>query len=95
MERALTFHDLRDTGLTHIAVRGDSAIAIQWAGGHSNFKTTQGHIDRGKVEARRIGDPLPPLPAELLRDTAESDAEYRHEIAPVDFSRRKATRILV
>ncbi len=62
LQRAIVFHDLRDTGLTHMAVRGDSPIAIQWAGGHTDFKTTQGYIARGQVEARRIGEPLPPLP---------------------------------
>jgi hypothetical protein len=30
--RAIVFHDLRDTGLTHMAVRGDAPIVIQWAG---------------------------------------------------------------
>jgi integrase len=62
----MTGHCLRDTGLTHMAVRGDSPIAIQWAAGHTDFKMTQGYIDRGRVEARRIGQPLPPLPPEVL-----------------------------
>ena len=60
------FHHLRDTGLTHMAVRGDSPIVIQWRGGHTTFAMTQGYIDRGRVEARRIGDPLPPLPAAVV-----------------------------
>jgi integrase len=64
--RAIVFHDLRDTGLTHMAVRGDSPILIQWAGGHTDFKTTQGYIERGQTERRRIGDPLPPLPSDLF-----------------------------
>jgi hypothetical protein len=63
------FHDLRDTGLTHMAVRGDSPIAIQWAGGHTDFKTAQGYLDRGKVEARRIGSPLPPLPPGIVPES--------------------------
>jgi integrase len=62
----IVFHSLRDTGLTHMAVRGDSPIVVQWRGGHTDFKTTQGYIDRGRVEARRIGEPLPPLPPEVL-----------------------------
>lgn len=66
MRRGIVFHDLRDTGLTHMAVRGNTPIEIQWAGGHTDFKTTQGYIDRGRVEARRIGEPLPPLPPEVL-----------------------------
>jgi integrase len=66
-QRALVFHDLRDTGLTHMAVRGDSPILIQWAGGHTDFKTTQGYIARGQAERRRIGEPLPPLPPSLFQ----------------------------
>jgi integrase len=66
LQRAIVFHDLRDTGLTHMAVRGDSPILIQWAGGHTDFKTTQSYIARGQTERRRIGDPLPPLPPDLL-----------------------------
>jgi integrase len=66
LRRAIVFHDLRDTGLTHMAVRGDSPIVIQWAGGHTDFKTTQGYLTRGRVEARRIGTPLPPLPSRVF-----------------------------
>src|ERR1019366_5027393 len=68
-------HDLRDTGLTHMAVRGDSPILIQWAGGHTDFKTTQGYIARGQTERRRIGEPLPPLPPGLLPKGGEVSAE--------------------
>jgi hypothetical protein len=64
--RTATGHCLRDSGLTHMAVRGDSPIVIQWRGGHTDFKTTRGYLERGRVEARRIGPPLPPLPPELL-----------------------------
>jgi hypothetical protein len=65
LQRAIVLHDLRDTGLTHMAVRGDSPVLIQWAAGHTDMKTTSGYIERGKVEARRIGTPLPPLPEGL------------------------------
>ena len=63
LQRGITFHDLRDTGLTHMAVRGDPPTVIQWTGGHSDFKTTQGYIARGQTERQRIGNPLPPLPS--------------------------------
>jgi len=72
LQRAIVFHDLRDTGLTHMAVRGDSPILIQWAGGHTDFKTTQGYIARGQTERRRIGEPLPPLPPEVTANRPES-----------------------
>ncbi len=51
LQRAIVFHDLRDTGLAHMAVRGDSPVVIQWAGGHTDFKTTQGYIARGAPAA--------------------------------------------
>jgi hypothetical protein len=73
LQRAIVFHDLRDTGLTHMAVRGDSPVVVQWAGGHTDFKTTQGYIARGQVEARRIGAPLPPLPPELFSGSDRLD----------------------
>jgi integrase len=62
----MTFHCLRDTGLTHMAVRGDSPAVVQWRAGHTDYKMTQGYVTRGGVEARRIGAPLPPLPASIL-----------------------------
>jgi integrase len=67
--RAIVFHDLRDTGLVHMAVRGDSPILIQWAGGHTDYKTTQGYVSRGQTERQRIGTPLPPLPPDLCRES--------------------------
>jgi integrase len=71
LQRAITFHDLRDTGLTHMAVRGDSPTVIQWTGGHTDFKTTQGYIARGQTERRRVGEPLPPLPSGLFPEPTE------------------------
>jgi hypothetical protein len=66
IQRAIVFHDLRDTGLTHMAVRGDSPVMVQWAGGHTDYKMTSGYVERGQTERRRIGDPLPPLPPGLV-----------------------------
>jgi hypothetical protein len=60
-----------------MAVRGDSPILIQWAGGHTNFKTTQGYIARGQTERRRIGEPLPPLPPTLLRIARDENGVSR------------------
>ncbi len=71
LRRPMGFHELRDTGLTMMALRGDDPVRIQWAGGHTDWKMTQGYIDRGRVEARRIGEPLPPLPPEVLPPTSD------------------------
>jgi integrase len=81
LQRAIVFHDLRDTGLTHMAVRGDSPILIQWAGGHTDFKTTQGYIARGQTERRRIGEPLPPLPPTLQGIAPESPRATRTAVS--------------
>jgi integrase len=71
LERAITFHDLRDTGLTHMAVRGDHPLVIQWTAGHTDRDTTDGYLERARVERQRIGDPLPPLPPDLLPDVPD------------------------
>ena len=63
---AMTFHCLRDTGLTHMAGRNDNPIRVQWAAGHTSFKMTETYISRGRAEQHRIGTPLPPLPASIL-----------------------------
>lgn len=43
----LTFHDLRHTSLTWMGIRGDAHTAIQWRGGHEDYKTTQSYITEG------------------------------------------------
>jgi hypothetical protein len=49
-----------------MAVRGDSPIVIQWCAEHTDFDMTQTYLERGKVDVRRIGEPLPPLPPEVF-----------------------------
>jgi integrase len=94
-QRGITFHDLRDTGLTHMAVRGDSPIVVQWAGGHTDFKTTQGYLDRGRVERQRIGQPLPVLPASLLsppeKPGSKPGSGIQGSLTPLYFSVDSAT----
>jgi len=62
----LTFHDLRATGITWRAVRGDDPLKIQRAVGHKSLETTQGYIREAEVIGRDIGEPFAPLPAEVL-----------------------------
>jgi integrase len=40
----LTFHDLRGTGVTWMALRGDEPLVIQQRAGHANFATTQRYL---------------------------------------------------
>jgi integrase len=48
--RPIRFHDLRASGITWMAVRGDDPQKIQARAGHTDFNTTQGYI-------RKFGDP--------------------------------------
>ncbi len=43
--KAMTFHDLRATGLTWLASRGDDALRIKQRAGHSAFTTTEGEAE--------------------------------------------------
>jgi integrase len=64
--RALTFHDLRATCLTWMAVRGDEPLRIQQRAGHRNFGTTQQYIREAEHLRTGFGDPFPPLPYAVL-----------------------------
>lgn len=64
--RVMRFHDLRATGITYLAIRGDTDNQIRERAGHTDFKTTQIYIRRGHLAAGAvIGDPFAPLPAAL------------------------------
>jgi integrase len=62
----LTFHDLRATGITWCAVRGDDPLKIKQRAGHATFQTTEGYIREGEAVREGFGDVFPPLPACLL-----------------------------
>ena len=71
-ERPLTFHDLRATGLTWLALRGDDPLRIQRRAGHSTFATTQGYLREAEVLGSGVGDPFPPLPVALLKEVSSA-----------------------
>lgn len=62
----LTFHDLRGTGVTWMAQRGDEPLVIQQRAGHSNFSTTQRYLREAETLGRDGIDPFPPLPLDLF-----------------------------
>jgi hypothetical protein len=66
----MRFHDLRATGITYMAIRGDGDNAIREKAGHSDFATTQLYIRRGHLASKDIGDPWAPLPSCLLGDSS-------------------------
>lgn len=65
--RPVTFHDLRATGITWQAMRGDSISDIMERVGHVQMMTTQGYMRRGRLLATLSGEQVfPPLPEDLL-----------------------------
>ena len=63
--KALTFHDLRATGITWCAVRGDDPLRIMQRAGHATFSTTQIYIREAENLRIGFGTVFPPLPASL------------------------------
>ncbi len=63
----LTFHGLRHTCLTHMAVRRDPPQDVQWRAGHATPQMTERYIAEARYEAGdNFGTPLAPLPASFL-----------------------------
>jgi len=65
--KAITFHDLRATGITWCAVRGDDALRIMQRAGHADFATTRIYMREAENLAAGFGTVFPPLPAVLLK----------------------------
>jgi hypothetical protein len=62
----ITAYDLRATGITWRAVRGDDPLKIMSAAGHRSFATTQGYIREAEPLRDGFGDVFPTLPDRLL-----------------------------
>jgi integrase len=65
--KAITFHDLRATGITWMAVRGDDPLKIMRRAGHAGFETTQIYLREAENLSKSFGTVFPALPAGLLR----------------------------
>jgi len=63
--KAMTFHDLRATGATWMAVRGDDPLKIKQRCGHETFTTTEGYIRTAEAVRDTFGEVFPPLPESL------------------------------
>ena len=61
--KGLTWYDLRATGITWMAIRGDDPLKIMSPAGHVDFATTQGYIREAEAMRAGFGDVFPPLPA--------------------------------
>jgi integrase len=65
--RQIDFHDLRHTGITWRAIRGDHAKKIQRAAGHSGAAMTDRYINEAETfEGANFGEPFPAVPLGLL-----------------------------
>ncbi len=65
--KQVRFHDLRASGLTWLAIRGDSPVQIQHVAGHTDFATTKKYIDAAGAVDLLPGEQLfPALPDRLL-----------------------------
>jgi integrase len=83
--KALTWHDLRATGITWMAIRGDDPLHIQHRAGHTSFSTTQGYIRQAEAVRTGFGDVFPSL--ETLAKTTERSNE-RSKVDPQQSWRR-------
>lgn len=66
--RWMTMHDLRRTGITWMAVRGDSIFTMLARAGHASADTTLHYVELGALVRPGHGEPFPVLPTELLRE---------------------------
>jgi hypothetical protein len=62
----MTWHDLRATGATWMAVRGDTPFAIKHVLGHKSVATTEIYIREADAIREGFGDVFPALPASLV-----------------------------
>jgi hypothetical protein len=61
--RRIDFHDLRHTGITLRAVRGDEPLKVQRAACHDDLRTTQRYINEAQTfEGASFGEPFPDVP---------------------------------
>lgn len=80
--KQLRFHDLRSTGLTWLAIRGDDPLKIQQRAGHTDFQTTQKYVRVAEDVEGAIGPAtvFPALPDPISFLIAETQPiEIRRE----------------
>jgi integrase len=62
----MTWYDLRATGITWLAIRGEDPLKIMARAGHEDFATTQGYIREAEAVREGFGVVFPPLPPTLM-----------------------------
>jgi integrase len=86
-QKRMTFYDLRATGITWRAVRGDDPLAIMQDAGHLNFSTTQMYIRTARVLAPGFGEVFGPLPASLIQPDPTVVAGLKNAVISGDSER--------
>ncbi len=85
--KAVTFHDLRATGITWCAVRGDDPLKIMQRAGHTvEFSTTQIHLREAENLSRGFGERLS---RRCRRDLLGIDPESPRSIRSARIGREK------
>lgn len=73
MRAPFTFHNFRDTCLTHMAVRRDPPQDIQWRAGHSTPAMTERYCAEARFNAGAgFGHPFPPLPVSVMARSVQT-----------------------
>jgi len=73
--KAMTWHDLRATGLTWLAIRGDDPLKIKQRAGHAAFSTTEGYVRQAEAVRADFGEVFPPLPMLAVQADEATDTE--------------------
>ncbi len=98
--KCITFHDLRSTGITWCALRGDDPLRIKQRAGHAGFATTEGYIREAEnLRETNFGTPFPPLPLSLITASEELpeafgtvSAQSRNEVHKISKLKEKGWR---
>jgi integrase len=80
--KPLTWHDLRATGATWMAVRGDDPLKIKQRCGHASFSTTELYIREAEAVRDGFGEVFPALPDDLLGGEESSGESFRGATTP-------------
>jgi hypothetical protein len=80
-QKNITWHDLRATGLTWLAIRGEDPLKIMQRAGHVDFNTTQGYVREAETVREGFGKVFSPMPIALIGPAIL--IPFRSEVAQV------------
>lgn len=91
--KQLRFYDLRASGISWMALRGDEPLRIMQRAGHSEFSTTMQYVREAETFGD-VGTPFPPLPSLAITEpeTPSTWGALKGANDPTRIPPRKATR---